>query len=218
MRWLRAALVLLCTAPHMGCNMFILFGYLLGGPPSIEPDFDTQTKKSLSEEEKKVLILCYAPTEVKWDFEAIDRELAKHVSHRLNQNHIKVVHPDAVQAWLDQNSDWDKPQQIGADLKADYVIFIELSTYSLYEENSSNLFRGRSDVIVSVYEMDKETGDGDVIYNKEVASRFPLHEPVSTHDMSYYDFRRLYMSRLSEEIGWLFYEHYAGDDIPHGAL
>jgi hypothetical protein len=36
--------------------------------------------------------------------------------------------------------------------------------------------------------------------------------------MSYYDFRRLYMSRLSEEIGWLFYEHYAGDDIPHGAL
>lgn len=221
---LKALCVLALTAPHAGCNMFILAGYLLGGPPSIEPDFDIKTGKSLSAKKRKVLVLCFAPTEVKWDFEAVDRELATHVSHRLNQNHIKVIDPQHVHAWLDQNADWDKPEEIGSDLEADYVIFIELSKYTLYEENSSNLYRGTADVIVTVYEMDQdakkngEKGEGNVIYSKEVMSRFPDLQPVSTSDQTYYNFQRLYMSRLSDQIGQLFYEQYAGDNISSGGI
>jgi len=213
---LPALLILALAVSQTGCNMFILAGYLIGGPPSIEPEFDQQTKKSLSQKDIHVAVVCYAPKEVKLSFDAVDRELAKYVAHRLAKNHILVADPDAVQAWLDENADWDKPTQLGADLGVDYVIFIELSMYNLYEENSSNLFRGRCDAMIQVYEM--EDDDGHVIFSKELISRYPTHTPVATNDMSYYNFKQLYMSRLSEEIGWLFYERYSGDDIPHGGL
>ena len=213
-----ALLACLLVVPNVGCTSapFILASYLIGGPPSIEPDFDAKTHISLSEKERKVLVLCYAPTEVKWDFDAIDRELARHVSHRLAQNKIIVSDPEVVNAWLDQNSDWDRPSEVGAAFDVDYVIFIELASYSLYEENSSNLFRGRCDAVVSVYEMDGN--DGHKIFEKELPSRYPVHSPVSTTEKSVYDFKRMYMSRLSEEIGWMFYEHYSGDNVPHGGL
>lgn len=217
---LALAPVLLLVFFHAGCasplNMIMTLGYLIGGPPSIEPDFDAQTKKSLSEKDKVTLVLCYAPTELKWDFESVDQELGRHVTHRLNQNHCKVIDPNQVHAWLDENPDWDRPTEIGAYFKVDYVVFVELSKFSLYEENSSTLFRGRSDVTVTVYEMDGD--DGDLIYQKTLASRFPIHAPVATADMSAPQFRRTYISRLSEEVGRLFYEYYQADDVGSGLL
>ena len=54
-----------------GCQQFVILGYLLGGPPSIEPDFDTQTGQSLVDKKKTVLVLCYAPKEIQWDFDAV---------------------------------------------------------------------------------------------------------------------------------------------------
>jgi hypothetical protein len=221
--WLRALFLLLLVLPQFGCNFFILAAYLIGGPPSIEPDFDKMTGKSLSDKKRLVLVLCYAPMEIKWDFESVDRELAVHVTHRLNQNHIRMINPDAVQGWLDQNEDWDKPEEIGAYFNVDYVVFIEMNKFTLYEENSSSLYRGQSDLVVSVIEMDKSEKDGDksegeVIYTKEVASRYPTLLPVSTADQTFYNFKRLYMSELSNEVGKLFYEQFAGDDIGSGGL
>lgn len=200
-----------------GCTQILLLGYLIGGPPSIEPEFDKETGISLDKKERKVLVLCYAPKEVKWDFDSIDRELGRHVSHRLNQNKIKVIDPDAVQAWLDEHADdWDQPGEIGKEFEVDFVVFMEVSKFTLYEPGNSNLFRGESETLLKVYEM--EDGEGKEIYSKEVNSKYPIHQPVSTSDYSYYDFKRLYLSSLSEEIGRHFYEHYAGDDIGNGVL
>ncbi|HEX6985781.1 MAG TPA: hypothetical protein VF170_10400, partial [Planctomycetaceae bacterium] len=73
-----AALALVC-----GCNYVVGLGYLLGGPPSIEPEFDRATNKSLGDKDVTVAVACYAPTELKWDNAEIDREVAEFVSHRL---------------------------------------------------------------------------------------------------------------------------------------
>lgn len=214
--WL-CCLLLSCSLLSLtGCNYIILAGYLIGGPPSIEPDFDAETGKSFTGKGKKVAILCYAPDKVKWDFDKIDKELCRYVSYRLKDHKVKVIDPDAVNAWIDQNPDWDKPEELGEAAQADYVVFIELEEFSLYEENSSNLYRGRTKGMVSVYEM--EEGTGEVIYTKDLDSKYPIHTPVATSEKSFYDFKTLYMTRLSEEVGRLFYEHYAGDDIPDGML
>jgi hypothetical protein len=216
-QWLSAlALVMMCLMP-MGClSQIMALGYLIGGPPSIEPDFDAKTGIALNKKGRKVLILCDAPKEVKWDFDSVDRELSRHVAHRLSNNKVKVMDPDAVNAWLDEHADWDTPEEIGKDFEADFVIFIEINEFGLYEQGSSQLYRGHSECVITVYQM--EDGEGHEIYTKEYVSKFPLLEPVATSDQSYYDFKRLYMSRLSEEIGRHFYEHFAGDDIPHGSL
>lgn len=215
-RWLFSLILLVTCLMPIGCSQIVTLGYLIGGPPSIEPDFDKVTGISLNKKGKKVLILCDAPKEVKWDFDSIDRELSRYVAHRLSANKIKVMDPDAVNEWLDLHADWDTPDEIGRYFEADYVIFLEVNEFGLYEQGSMSLYRGHAECMITVYKM--EDGEGENIYSKEYVSKFPLLEPVSTSDQSYYDFKRLYMSRLSDEIGRHFYEHFAGDDIPHGSL
>ncbi len=212
-RMLLGALLAAATFTASGCNYVVLLGYLIGGPPSIEPDFDANTRRSLTDKDAIVAVVCYAPDEIKWDFDEIDREVAKYVTFRLHEHHIKVINPDLVAAWLDENPDWTDPAEIGEALKCRYVISIDLQRFSLYEENSATLYRGRAEGLVSVYEV-FDDGSSEQIYSKEFTSRYPLMVPRSTYEVTYSTFKRQYLSRLSEEIGRLFYEHYNGDDIP----
>jgi hypothetical protein len=210
--------MLLFASGLTGCNAVILLGYLIGGPPAIEPDFHKQTNLKLDGKETKVMVMCYAPTELRWDNDAVDYELAKHVAVRLNMNKIKVIDPDRVHAWLDKNKDWHKASEVGAEFKVDYIIHIDMKDYSLFEEHSSDLFRGRADLVVSVIKMDEDKKDGHQIYSKPLISRFPTKTPVSVYNYSYGNFKKLYLSTLSNEVGILFYEHFAGDDYVNTAL
>lgn len=206
-------LAALTAAALSGCNYVVFLGYLLGGPPSIEPDFDKTTGQSLTDKGVKVAVVCYAPNDLRFQFHKIDKEIAKYVAFRLAEHKIHVVNPDRVQAWLDENADWDTPAEIGKALEATHVLYIDLHHFQLYEEDSANLFRGRAEATISVYQMNG-TPDGEKIYTQEHVSRYPLAVPRSAYEISYTNFKRQYLSRLSEEIGRLFYEHYNGDDIP----
>jgi hypothetical protein len=206
------AVIVACLFSASGCNYFILIGYLIGGPPSIQPDFDKLTKESLTDKDVKVAVVCFAPDEIRLNFIDADKDIAKFVAHRLFQHSIKVVQPDRVQDWLDRHDDWDKPDEIGEATGATHVIFIDVHKYNLFEENSHDLFRGRAEVLVSVFKMQK--GDqAEKIYTKEITSLYPLSAPRATSEISYDRFRRQYLGRLSEEVGRLFYEYYNGDDM-----
>ncbi len=211
----KLALLLAVMVIIPGCNYFIPIAYLIGGPPSIEPDFDTMTHKSMSDKDVSCAVVVYVPQEVEWNHPKIDHEVARYISFRLVSNHIKVINPDQIRAWLDtHDQDWDRPEEIGKAFDTTYVIYVDLSKFSLFEEGSTTLYRGRSECYVSVYEMD-EDGHGESIYSKEMISQYPIRSPRSTSEMTLTQFKRSYLSRLSEEIGWLFYEHYNGDEIGH---
>lgn len=195
-----------------GCSYLLFLGYLIGGPPSISPDFDEQTKESLTDKDVTVAIVCYAPTDIRYSFEDIDHEVAKFVSFRLHQHKIKVISPDRVRAWLDENREWDKPAEIGEFFDATYVVYIDLNEFSLYEDDSANLYRGRAEAVVNVWKMD-ESGDAEKIYETEKISKFPTHQPIAASDEQYGHFKARYLARLSDEIGRLFYEYYAFDEI-----
>jgi hypothetical protein len=195
-----------------GCAQFVLLGLLLGGPPSIEPDFDRETGLSMSKKDTKVVVVCYAPTELKWNFPSVDDEVAAHVSYRLHEHNIKgVIEPDYVRAWVDQHPDWEVASDIGKAFDATYVIEIELTSFSLYEEgNTTSLYRGKTVGCVHVCDM---KNDGERIFSKEVDFSFPTHVPRSAYDQSLVSFKREYLSRLSEDIGFMFYERYHGDKM-----
>ena len=203
-----AGLALVC-----GCNYVVGLGYLLGGPPSIEPDFDRMTNKSLSDKDVTVAVACYAPTEVKFSNAEVDREVAEFVSYRLHEHKIKVRRPEQVRAWIESNPDWDKPEEIGEGVEVTHVVFIDLSKFGLYEPDASHLYRGRAEAVINVVEK-QPNGDWNEIYVKELISVYPLAIPRPTSQESFSTFKRKYLDRLSEEIGRLFYEYYNGDDLP----
>ncbi|HUG94235.1 MAG TPA: hypothetical protein VML55_25625 [Planctomycetaceae bacterium] len=215
-RWLPLMALLVASLAVSGCNYLIFAAYMVGGPPSIEPDFDVETGLSMTAKDVTVAVVCYAPTEIRYDFSRIDKDLARYVSARLYQKKIKVVSPDHINAWVDRNPRWETPAEIGEATGATYVVYLEVSKYSLYEKNSDKLYRGRSEVLVSVWKMESD-GQGEQIYTRDVTTVYPLAVPRSSYDTKYTTFKREFLERLSEEIGRLFYEHYNGDDFPDAA-
>jgi hypothetical protein len=213
-RWV--AVVAMATS-LVGCNWIVLLGYLIGGPPSIEPEFDAETGNSLTDRGITVAVVCYAPKELKFDHDSIDYQVAKYTTFRLHEHHVKVVDPDRVRAWLDEHDDWDRPEEIGAAFGVDYVIHIDLLKFSIFEEHSSHLYRGRSEAIVSVIQMDEDGEEGEKVFSIDVNSKYPLLTARDTHEVTQSSFKRQYLSRLSEEIGRKFYEHYVADDIMDGS-
>lgn len=211
----RALMGLLCgllLVGVSGCNYFILLGYLIGGPPQLEPLFEKETKKSMTDRNVRVAVVCYAPNELKYQFDDIDHILAKFLAVQLSQKKIDVIPPDSVKLWLEQNKDWDTPDEVGEAFDTTYVIYVDISDFSLYERDSANLFRGRCEAIVSVYEM-KADGTGKRIFQHDLTSAFPTQVPRSASEVSYESFRTEYFLRLSEEIGRMFYPYHHGDDI-----
>jgi hypothetical protein len=211
--WVQLFAVLLVSASSSGClNYLMAVAYFIGGPPTVEPDFDVVTHKSMTDKDVTVAVVCFAPDNVKYEFDNIDRDIAKYVTYRLHAKHVKVINPDVIRDWLDKHNDWDKPEEIGVALGVTYVIFIDLHSYTLFAEHSVNLFQGRSECMVSVVEMDEDE-TGERIYNKEIISKYPLAAPRPTTETEYDTFKKEYLSRLSDEIGRLFYEYENMEDI-----
>ena len=75
-RWLGLAGACLSLVLMAGCQQFVILSYLIGGPPSIEPDFDKETSISLKDKKKTVAVVCFAPREMLLEFPHIDHEIA----------------------------------------------------------------------------------------------------------------------------------------------
>jgi hypothetical protein len=208
---LMLAVGLMCLVP--GCSYVLLLGYLIGGPPSIEPAFDAETKESMTDKDVTVAVVCYAPDDVRYNFENIDEELARYVAFRLIQKKIEAINPDRVKMWLTSNPEWDEPEEIGSAFKTTYVIYIDLNDFTLYEDGSASLYRGKAEAIVSVWKMDDAFEEAEKIFSKEKISKFPQHRPIAATEETYSNFKARYLTRLSEEIGRLFYEYYIADEI-----
>ncbi len=206
--------MMLVTIP--GCNYVLLLGYLIGGPPQLEPLFEKETEKSMTDKDIRVAVVCYASDELKYQFDNLDHIIASRVTNALADKNIDVVLNDEVRTWLKENPDWDTAVEVGAAFDVNFVIYIDVSGFSLYERDSNTLYRGRCDAIVSVYEMETD-GDGKRIFSRDINSVHPLHVPRSASEMSYDTFRMEYIWRLSDEIGRLFYPYLNGDDISHAA-
>jgi len=212
-RGIRLCALLFAASLAGGCMpYFIAAAYLIGGPPMVEPEFDKQTNKSMTAKDTTVAVVCFAPDDVRYQFDNINHDIAKYVTHQLHAKQVKVFTPEVVRDWLDKHDDWDKPEEIGAALNATYVIFIDLHKFTLWAEHSPNLRQGRSECLVSVVEMSPD-GTGERIFSKEIISKYPLAVPRPASETTYDTFRRQYLSRFSDEIGRLFYEYENGRDI-----
>ena len=205
--------MLLCCLP--GCNYIVLLGYMIGGPPQLEPAFEKKTNKSFTDHGVRVAVVCYAPDELKYQYLNVDYLIAVGIAARLRQNHIDVVNPDLVRVWLEENPNWDTVDEIGAEFDSTYVLEVDISDFSLYETDSRQLYRGRSDIMVKVHAMEADARS-KLIFTEDLSSEFPRLAPRSASEVSYDSFRSEYMVRLSEEIGRMFFPYGSGDDVGSG--
>lgn len=215
--WRRGAwaCAILAAVLGAGCNLLTLPFFLFGPEPKIE----AQLKKLAAEDknkEVKVLILAYAPLEVRPEFLRVDRELSLLLARELkegfeyNKEKVKVIPPQKVDEYKLQNPDWHTRDLdgIGADFEADYVIYLELDSISLYKKGSNNtLYQGKAQITVNLIDVHKHDDLG--VKRKVFTCEFPSEArgEVPTDDVSVQDFRARFYQHIAQRLSWYFTSH-----------
>ena len=208
-QWARSAACLLISSAMItlaGCSLFVMGGQMLLGRPMIPASFDEFTKKSLKDDGVTAIVICEAPMGSDSETAALDQELQTEVTRRLKQHDIKVIDSHKVATWMDDNGgDWGGPAELFEKFKnADFLILVDVNEFSYLEKNSPDLYRGRSQIEVSVYENDEFDAR---IYTNEIDAVYPQRYPAMADRINQSAFRKRFVDHLSDQIARLFYEH-----------
>lgn len=154
-----------------GCNPlaapFFLFGPEPKRPALYQPLIPDDAKDK--DRTLKVAVLTYAALETRTDpqFLQADREVGALVCNHLqeactyNKEKVKVLDPRKVEEFKNSHHDWKQmdPAEIGAALKVDAVVVLEIRALSLHDKTNETMYRGRAEVGVSLVRVgDDEEG------------------------------------------------------------
>lgn len=220
--WNRLA-ALLCAATLIatssGCQIVIGVLMMLQGFPKETADFKKFTGKSLAEKGKKTIVLATCPDAARSENPSLDVDLIAQLSRRLKAHDVNIIDAHKVATWIDDNGGIDEDTElgtIGGHFGADYIVLVNLEDFTIYEENSRELYRGRSRGNVIVVEM--QSGEGKKkfakkIFSKPFSSFYPSHQPVSADSERREVFMMRYMDRVSRELAQMFHDYRLEDSI-----
>jgi hypothetical protein len=161
-------------------------------------------------EKKRVAVICVSDSS-SFGLGTDSLQLARMVAGTLKENvkEIKVVRPDEIADWIDRH-DWNEVDfaEVGRGVSADFVVAVELTSFSLYE--GQTLYRGRANVKVRV--LDIKAGGHEVFSRKLNEITYPTSGGYSTTDSSEAKFRAAFLKNLADQVSLLFYDHDPWDE------
>jgi len=204
--WLTLLMLGGAASTMVGCSLMVETGVMLMGRPKIPAAFEEFSKKSLGDQNVKAVVICEAPMGSDSEAAALDQELQAEVSRRFKQHDIQVIDSHKVATWIDDNGgEWGDPEELFEQFKnADFLVLVDVNEFSYLEKDSPGLYRGRSQIEVSVYENDKYNSR---IFSNTIDSVYPRQYPEMADRISKQAFRKRYVDQLSTQIARLFYEH-----------
>jgi hypothetical protein len=130
---------------------------------------------------------------------------------RFEKNHqkVKIVPYYKTLSYLNKQADAAllSKQEIGKHFEADYVINLEINSMRFYDEGSyKQLFRGNAEILVTVYDVHREPGEGPA-YEDVYRIQYPSHGPLDASGSSVLQFRSAFMSRLARDLSRLFADY-----------
>ena len=158
-----------------GCNILEYPLYVL---------FGNQTKKVKAEytgfAEKNTAIMIMAGPDVEFEYPNATTDLALWVGHSIGENvkDVRFIDQEKIDDFMREDLDWYKLSmaEIGKELGADRVLYLDLIRYTMKEEHSVNLLRGNIEADVRVYEIGADSDRA--VYQTEVSALFPEHTPL----------------------------------------
>jgi hypothetical protein len=199
-----------------GCSLGVMFGKMVMGEPLSPAEFKTMTREDLTKGKHTVLVVCTAPDAIDSENSTLAYDLIDGVTRRMKLHGIKVINPDDVASWIDEHGGiGSDPSELAHEFETDYIVFIEVQSFSFREPNSPKLLRGQATGFVRAYEVHEIGGRKRVnnVYGAEFNSTYPKHQPVSEQGRSSLIFQKEYMDRFCEMIAEKFYDHRPGTDI-----
>jgi hypothetical protein len=217
--WRLAGLILLAAVFGTGCNLIALPYFLLTGATGAKTDPKWPLTPKEKGKEVKVVILGWSALDVRPEFVRADRDISESLAQQLkrgfkdNDEKVTIVPVSQVEAYKDRHPDWKSMnlEDVGAAFNADYVIYLELHSLSLYEQGSGNmLYHGRTDVsitLVDVHDPTLRSGDSP-------SYEYPVSKgPIAADDMTPRKFRQDFLAYIAKRLSWNFTAHPIDDDI-----
>lgn len=204
----------LCTAIALsGCSLGVMAGKMLTGEPLQPAQFHAMTGTDLTKGKHKVVVICSTPTSVDADLSSLNIDLVDGITRRMKVQGIDVISPDEVAKWIDDNGGViTDPSEMAKAFDADFVAWIDMFGFTLREENSTRLLRGRANGFIRVYQVEEVNGDRTALtaFNTEFSTTFPSHQPISEIGRSSVTFQKEFVDRVCGELAEKFYDHRPG--------
>ena len=199
-----------------GCSLGVMFGKMIHGEPLVPAQFRTMTQTDLTKGKHTVLVVCSAPDSVDSEHSALSYDVIDGVTRRMKLHGIKVVNPDLVASWIDEHGGiGSDPTDLANEFDTDYIVFIDVQSFSFREPNSPKLLRGQSTGYVRAFEVIEIGKHRRVqnVYGSEFTSTYPKHQPVSEQGRSSQIFQKEYLDRFCDLLAEKFYDHRVGGDF-----
>jgi hypothetical protein len=167
-------------------------------------------------EEKSVAVVCVTGEKVEGiglnnEGDNVTRLVATLLA--TNVKKVKVIPPEKVADWRDTNN-WDEVdyRTIGRGVKADMVVAIDLSSFTLHD--NSTLLRGRSNLKTTVYDIND---NGKIIF-RDGPKEFVFPEGSGRHSVeNEANFHRIYLMMLAQDVAKNFYPYDKAEDFAKDA-
>lgn len=217
-RWCGLLAVLVAVSCLTGCSLMVMAGKFLIGDPTVESAFKERTGVDLCKEDKELLVVCRTPFLVGKQFATLEQDLTTGILRRLKQNDVKVVSPDKVQKWMDDNGgDVGKPTELAKEFKCDFISIVEVSSIQFFEEHSKDLMRGRANGTIRTFEVQKNA-DGKPelalqVYTGEFTTHYPEFTSVSIHSMTVPTFQKQFLDHLALQLARHFFDHRVSETV-----
>lgn len=201
-----------------GCSLLVMGFKMIKGDPVVTAPFKLRTNVDLTKTNKKVLVLCTIPEHLRTQFPSLDHDITERVNRKLKLHNVQLVSSREVNQWYNRiGGVWDNIQEVATEFETDYIIHYEVSAASIRESSSSNMFRGNYSGHATGYEVRTDDEDGPrvaySIFEHEFRSKYPRHAPVPADQTKERIFREEFMTRISDELARVLYDHPMGDDI-----
>jgi hypothetical protein len=198
-----AAAVLALTAG--GCYVPHFFVWLF------KPDkMTTPVKEEYHLEAERLVILPYAGTDILFTYPAVPVEISQELVYAIVRDlggRVKtIVHPVEVVRWQESTLEWPNMslERIAKEFQADTLLYVELERYTMVEEGSANLFRGR---VKARLEVVKVGAEHNPVYDATVETTYPEDVPVGVMGTTERVIRRYTNFFFARDVIRKFYDH-----------
>lgn len=202
-RTLLACLPLVSMAILSGCNPAALAMMLM---PFVDDREPPRCKLTAPREDKTIAIVTwFGNSEMQLYSELVptDNELSEKLAkilrdrYQTNNDRIKIVPNAQVRVYQNKVTakTWS-PAVLGKNVKADYVIALEINRLSLHERGNM-LLRGSTEIAVKVYDVAKPAGE-QVIFEDIYSRTYPKDNPIDSSSVM--QFRSIFLTHVAREL------------------
>ena len=207
-----ALLILSAMFVMPGCSLGVMVGKMFFDDPKMKSVFREATDTDLTDGEKTLLIACSTSHQILSKHPGIRVDIIDKMSRILDTRNVKLLPPDDVATWFDDHGEWGDFSEIANSFDADYVMHIDLKTFTVEVPDSPNLLQGKAEGRVAMMEVkmsgkhkDKKKISTEIERSFKVM--FPTTYPIPRESRSEEMFTENFLDRISAQLARMLYDH-----------